>query len=390
MEMNDLFYQHPYDQEFTAKVISCTQYKDGYAIILDDTLFYPEGGGQPGDTGMIDGIRVYDTIRDKDETILHLTKEGVTEGSVVHGVIDWDRRFDHMQNHTGEHLFSGLVHSHHGYNNVGFHMGETIQVDFDGVLEKEDIDRLEMEANAIITSNVPVSVLYPDDNALQDMNYRSKKELDGVVRIVKIDDYDTCACCGTHVRSTGEIGLLKVLSYEKNKSGTRIEMLAGRRAFAYMKHVSDENVAISRMLCAKVDETDAAVERLLAKVNEKEQEVSLWKKQVLDAVVHGTKDGEKLAVVFLKGCDRKDIAHVCDRIVHERNCGCAAVMNDEGNGVMSYVIMSEVISLKAVSRKLNERLSGKGGGRDTVIQGSFQSDAQTIRNVLEELLNGVL
>ena len=390
MDMNELYYQYSYDTKFVAKVLRCTKYGDGYAVVLDDTLFYPEGGGQPGDTGMIGGIQVYDTIRDEDETILHLTHEPLEEGKAIQGVIDWDRRFDHMQNHTAEHILSGLVHSRYGYNNVGFHMGETIQVDFDGVLEKEDIDCLEKDANDVILSNAPVRILYPDDKELETMSYRSKKELNGRIRIVQIDGCDRCACCGTHVHYAGEIGLLKILSYEKNKNGTRVEMLAGKRAFAYLKHIYDENVSISRMLCAKVNETDVAVERLLERVNEKDRDISFWKKQVLDGIVGNTGEGEALAIVFLKGSDRKDIAYVGDRLIHERKCGCAAVMNDEGNGTMSYVIMSHVVSLKAIVKDLNERLSGRGGGRDTVIQGSFRSDEETIRNVLEELLHGIL
>lgn len=390
MQMDESFYQHMYDTEFVARVLHCTPYQDGYAIVLDDTLFYPEGGGQPGDTGEIDGIRVVDTIRDKDEVILHLTHEPLEEGKLIRGKIDWDRRYDFMQNHTAEHILSGLVHNKYGYNNVGFHMGETIQVDFDGMLEEEQIKELEQEANDVITSVVPVRVMYPKPDELEKMSYRSKKELSGTIRIIRIDDCDVCACCGMHVRSTGEIGLLKIVSFEKHKDGVRISFVAGKRAFAFIREIYERNLAISHMLCAKVNETDVAVEKLMEKCAEKEREAASWKKQVLDDVVEGTKDGEPLAIVFLKGCERKDISRIADRLIHEKNCGCAAVMNEEENGMMSYVIMSRIISLKTVVAKLNERLSGRGGGRDEIIQGSFQSDAKTIRQVLEELLHGIL
>lgn len=390
MNQYELFYQYPYDKNFVAKVVRCTTYNDGYAIVLDDTLFYPEGGGQPGDTGVIDGIRVKDTIRDADEVILHLVDEPIEEGKVIHGTIDWDRRYDHMQGHTAEHVLSGIVHHTYGYNNVGFHMGETIQVDFDGPLDKQQIDALEKAVNDFIITNAPVRVFYPRPDELEKMTYRSKKELEGLVRIIRIDHCDSCACCGMHVNYTGEIGLVKILSFEKHKEGVRIHFLAGKRAVAFVNRIYEQNLAISRMLCAKVEETDKAVERLLTKGAEMEKEVSMWKKQVLDGVVERTAEGEKLAVVFLKGCERKDITHVADRLVHERKCGCAAVMNAEENGMVSYVIMSQIISLKQVVKAINEKLHGRGGGKDTIIQGSFQSDEETIRNVLEELLHGIL
>ena len=219
MEMNELFYQDAYLKEFDAKVIRCTACKNGFDVVLEDTAFYPEGGGQPFDTGTLDGIEVFNVQRDQHDVIHHYVKEALDEGKVVHGVIDWNRRFDFMQNHSGEHIISGLIHKHFGYENVGFHMGEVIQIDISGPLNWEQLMMIEREANDIIYQNIPVQITYPNNDELENIPYRSKKELQGKVRIVTIENADICACCGTHVRNTGEIGLIKILSFMKHKDG---------------------------------------------------------------------------------------------------------------------------------------------------------------------------
>ena len=177
-ELNELFYREPYTKEFDAQVIRCIKVDAHYETVLSDTAFYPEGGGQPADTGTIDGIAVYD-VRRKEDGIVHCTEKEIACGQTVHGVIDWQKRFDHMQSHTGEHLVSGLVHRRYGFDNVGFHMGETIQIDFDGMLTFEQLREIENEANAIIWKNEPIVITYPSKEELTQLDYRSKKELTG-------------------------------------------------------------------------------------------------------------------------------------------------------------------------------------------------------------------
>ena len=199
MDQNRLYYVTPYVKNFMCTVISCTQNKKGtWDAILNQTAFYPEGGGQPSDTGTLNGVKVLH-VCEKGEEIIHELEAPLEEGTLAEGIIDWQKRYDNMQQHTGEHIFSGLVHKHFGYDNVGFHMGaDEVTVDFNGIITQEQLDALEDEANQLIYDNVPVHVFYPSKEELEQLDYRSKKELTGVVRIVEIPGGYICACCGTH------------------------------------------------------------------------------------------------------------------------------------------------------------------------------------------------
>ena len=226
----ELFYKDAYLKECDTKVVSCVKDKDLYKVILEETIFYPEGGGQSSDLGMINDAKVTNVKRENDE-IVHYVDKPLNINENVYLKIDWNRRFDHMQNHTGEHILSGTIHKLYGYENVGFHMDEEkIQADYDGILKEEDIEKIEFLINDAIHQNIPVVETYPDNQELEKLEFRSKKELSGKVRIVSIDDVDVCACCGTHVKTTAEVNLIKILSFEKHKTGTRIEMKCGNRA----------------------------------------------------------------------------------------------------------------------------------------------------------------
>lgn len=227
----ELYDLNPYTEEFDAQVVSCNLNNDVYEIVLDRTAFYPEGGGQPADRGTLGTVNVLD-VQEKAETIIHYCDAPLAEGTQVHGAIDWNRRFDLMQNHSGEHIVSGLIHQLYGYENVGFHMGDVIQIDFNGPLNEEQLKDIETRANRIVMNNEEIIALFPDEEELKTLEFRSKKELKGVVRIIEIPGADVCACCGTHVKRTGEIGLIKLLGWQKHKKGVRVEMLSGMRALA--------------------------------------------------------------------------------------------------------------------------------------------------------------
>ena len=219
---------------------------------MNQTAFYPEGGGQPSDTGTLNGVKVLH-VCEKGEEIIHELEAPLEEGTLAEGIIDWQKRYDNMQQHTGEHIFSGLVHKHFGYDNVGFHMGtDEVTVDFNGIITQEQLDALEDEANQLIYDNVSVHVFYPSKEELEQLDYRSKKELTGVVRIVEIPGGDICACCGTHVETTGEVGIIKLRTMINYKGGVRISMLCGRRALIdYRERLKDE-IRISNLLSAKL------------------------------------------------------------------------------------------------------------------------------------------
>ena len=232
MATEKIYYQDAHQAAFQARVLSCQPGKHGYDVVLDRTCFYPEGGGQPGDTGFLSGVRVTDT-HERSGEIVHFCEQPLAEGQTVDGQIDYERRFAFMQLHSGEHILSGVVHRRFGYENVGFHMGaDFVTIDFSGMLMPEELSAVEAEANEWVWKNVSIEIAYPDAEALKTIPYRSKKELTGQVRIVTIPGADICACCGTHVSNTGEIGLIKIFSCVKFHDGVRLELLCGRRALA--------------------------------------------------------------------------------------------------------------------------------------------------------------
>ena len=246
-----LFYTDSHMQEFTAEVVSCRPCDNGYEAVLSRTAFFPEGGGQAADTGVIDGIRVYD-VQEKGEQIFHYLEGELEEGKTVTGQIDWDKRFSRMQQHSGEHIVSGIVHARFGYDNVGFHLNDELcTLDLSGPLTKEELREVENAANEAVFANVPVQISYPSKEKLKTLDYRSKIEIDGQVRIVTIPGYDVCACCAPHVYFTGEIGLIKMVQSQNYKGGIRITMLCGRRALKDYQQKEESVKAIMGMYTAE-------------------------------------------------------------------------------------------------------------------------------------------
>jgi alanyl-tRNA synthetase len=257
-----IYYEDVYQKEFEAEVLQCRESKNGYEILLDQSAFYPEGGGQPCDLGWLDDVEVRD-VQERNGELLHLTDRAMLPGTHVHGKINWERRFDLMQQHSGEHIISGLVHEAYGYENVGFHMGsDVLTVDLSGPLDSVQLEEIERVANQKIWENVPVEITYPSKEELEVIPYRSKKALTGKVRIVTFPGIDICACCGTHVTHTGEIGMVKILSSVKFHEGVRIEMICGVRVLQYLNQIDAQNRSVSMRLSAKPKETAQAVERL--------------------------------------------------------------------------------------------------------------------------------
>lgn len=368
METEKLFYQDAYLRETTAKVLECRQGKHGYEIVLDRTCFYPEGGGQPGDQGTINGIRVTDT-HEKDGLVLHYTEEPIAVGTEVKAVIDWNRRFDLTQQHSGEHMVSGVVHRIYGYDNVGFHMGaDMVTIDFSGELTEQQLRGVEQEVNEKIWLDSPVKCWYPTPAELKEIPYRSKKELTGKVRIVEFPGADICACCGTHVAHTGEIGLVKILSVEKFHSGVRVEMLSGRRALQYLTAVQDQNRQISQLLSAKVMETAKAVKNLAAELENKRQQVTAMENAQFAALAEQYRDKGDVCIkvdrLSADGVRRAAIA------VQETCGGRAAIFSGDEESGYKYAVGQLQGDLRAWVKELNAALHGRGGGKPGFVQGS--------------------
>ena len=362
--------------EFTATVISCEAVKDGYAVILNRTAFYPEGGGQSGDTGMLDDARVLDTY-ERDGEVVHLCENALEPSSSVSGRIDWQRRLDLMQQHSGEHIVSGIIHRRFGYDNVGFHMGaEFVTIDFNGMLDLEQLAEVEREANEFIWKNVSVETLLPSEEERKNIDYRSKKELTGTVRIVKIEGADVCACCGTHVKNTGEIGLVKLLSCQKFHDGVRIEMLCGRKALAYLSAVCEQNRGISALLSAPPVQTAQAVERLLAETAQMKLRVTALERRLTASRIEAMRDGGDILLFErdLSADALRELADGCAQVCGGR----AAIFCGSDEEGYKYILAQKGGDLRETAKALNAALCGRGGGKPEFVQGSVQSSRDAI------------
>mgnify|MGYP002459488775 CR=1 FL=1 len=288
--MEKLYEENPFLTRFTARVRSCAQGRRGWDVILDQTAFYPEGGGQPYDLGVLGGVQVLE-VHEREGHVVHTCSAPLEVGSAVEGQIDWARRFDLMQHHSGEHIVSGLAHAMYGCDNMGFHMGaDVITIDLSVELTQDQVRELEAAANRYIWEDRPVQITYPSPEELAHLEYRSKKAIEGQVRIVSFPGADCCACCGTHVRRAGEVGLIKVLSCQKFREGVRMEILCGQRAYWYLSRIYDQDHAVAQLLSVKPQDTLAAVELI--------REVDAFEKAGAIAVVIEAVPAEVAKVIY--------------------------------------------------------------------------------------------
>ena len=380
-ETKRLYYEDVYKKEFTAKVLECRESKKGYEIILNQTAFYPEGGGQPSDTGILGGINVKE-VHEKDGELVHYTDGPLEVGMDVIGKINWGRRFDLMQQHSGEHIVSGLVHEAFGYDNVGFHMGsDVITIDFSGMLDEKQMAEIEAKANQIIWENQEVEIFYPTEEELKNLDYRSKKELSGWVRIVRFPGADTCACCGTHVTRTGEIGMVKLLSVVKFREGVRMEMLSGKRVLDYLNMVNEQNRQISVKLSAKMDKTASAVARLQDENFALKGRVHALEEEFIVGEAAKWKEKENV-LLFQEGMEAGSVQKLTDAILQVCKGRCA-VFSRNADGSYKYAMGEKDGDLRQFTKEMNAALNGRGGGKPFFVQGSVQASEKEIRAFFE-------
>lgn len=385
-----LFYEDSYIKEFQARVLSCRERNGGYQAVLTRTAFFPEGGGQSADTGFLytkegEEIRVTD-VHEKDGVVYHHISQPVQEGTEVRGKLDFQERFSKMQQHTGEHILSGLVNRHFGYRNVGFHLGtQEVTMDYNGVLTEEDLRQIEYEANEAVAENIPVKVLYPSKEELKNITYRSKIEIEGQIRIVQIPGYDSCACCAPHVKETGSVGLIKIVGAVHYKGGMRVSILCGFRALEDYR-MKERNVAeISNLLSAKQEDTTQAVEHLGQELNrQKEKNKALQERYVALCLenIRKNKEPEENIFLFEEELDpaaRRDFVNKA----MEMTQGLAGVFVGADDSGYQYVLGSRRPDIQETGKKLNARFQGKGGGRPPMIQGSLKGNEQEIREFLK-------
>ena len=374
-----LYYKDQYIKEFQAQVVSCTEGKNGFEVILDKTAFFPEGGGQPGDRGFIGGVKVIDTV-EKGEEVIHICEKAV-EGA-VDCALDFELRFSNMQQHSGEHVFSGVLHSMLGYDNVGFHMGENnMTVDFNGIVTADQLAEIERLSNEAVYANIPIESIYPTDEELANYDYRSKKEIAGQVRLTKIGDVDLCACCGTHVALTGEIGPIKAVSMMNYKQGVRITLQIGRKAFADYCEKNASVYAISNLLCAKTNEVAEAVEKLQARLKDADFRYAALKKELF-AEKSKNASGES-CLMFDDGASADDARVFADMLADM--VGVAAVFSGNDGEGYKYAVVSRESDVREMGKTLNTSLNGRGGGKPNMIQGSVSAKRSEIEEVWNNL-----
>lgn len=377
-----LFYDDTHLHEFDATVLSCQPDGDTYKVVLDRTAFFPEGGGQYGDIGFLNDVKVIDT-KEKAGIVYHRTVSPLNEGEQVRGKLDWEVRFERMQQHSAEHIISGIVHNRFGYDNVGFHLGEDYcTMDFNGPISKEELREIEIEANEAVFKDTDIFTLTPSKEELKDMVYRSKIEIEGQVRIIYIPGYDTCACCAPHLTKAGEIGLIKLVDMANYKGGVRINMLSGRRALKDYVIKQDNAKTIGSMLCAKENEIAVTVEKMKeeqismkGRIMELEQQLLTFKAQSIDVT-------DEVVCVFdenLSGNGPREMMN----ILLERGAKVCAVFAGTDEAGYRYVIGSKSEDVRSICKMLNGQFSGRGGGKPEMVQGSLKGARADIEAALK-------
>lgn len=378
-----LYYSDGHLSRFTARVTSCEKEDGVWAVKLDRSAFFPGGGGQEADEGVLSDMKLLG-LREEGEDIVHLTPAPLEPGALVEGRIDWPLRFSRMQGHSGEHILSGTVHRLFGYDNVGFHMGEeAITIDFSGELSREDLSRAELEANRAIWRDVPVRTLLPTPGELAAMDYRSKKELTGQVRIVEIEGVDLCACCAPHVSHSGEVGLLKIIDSMRHRGGTRLTLLCGEAALLDYEALHENNAAVSAALSAKRLETGGAIARVMAEQEERRAELTKLKRELLQLKAAALRPTEGSICIFESDIDMITLRELVNAGSELAGKVCAGFAGTDGD--YKYIIGSRTVPLRARAKEINAAIDGRGGGSDAMIQGTSRARREDIERYLNAL-----
>lgn len=392
VETEKLYDKDSFTKEFQAKVIFCEPWEEGYRVVLDQTGFFPEGGGQTADTGYLmagtadreQKIKVSD-VQEEGGIIYHMTDDAVEVDTEVTGVLDWEDRFLKMQHHSGEHIVSGLVRKHFGYNNVGFHLGsQVVTLDFNGVLTKEELRQIEWEANRAVAENLAIQVTYPSDEELEKLEYRSKIEIDGQVRIVTIPGYDVCACCAPHLSHTGQIGMIKLVNMQNYKGGIRVYMLCGFAALRDYCEKEDSVRAIALSLSANENQVAAGVEKLKDEIYAQKGVIHKLSGELLDYKVDSVEQGAKKAVIFDENLEGNQVREMANKLLEKETVIAAVFAGNDEKGYR-YVIGSRTKDVREIAKELNTVCNGRGGGKPEMAQGSVSGK----RSAIEHFFGGI-
>lgn len=390
MKTKKLYDIDAYATEFEAIVLSCEEVevvnfigdKDvRYSVVLDQTLFFPEEGGQTPDKGTLNGMDVFD-VQIKGEKVIHYLAEPLEEACEVKGRIDWKHRFSNMQQHSAEHIFSGLAYRKYGMKNVGFHLSDHIvTMDFDGGFTEEQLLQMEWEVNAAIVDNVEINTGYPSKEALAKMEYRSKLEIEEDVRIVEIVGYDVCACCAPHVRRTGEIGMFKIQSAQNYKGGMRISFLSGFRALEEYRRKSEIIRELSGILTTNQENITDQVKKLKTQVYDFKTRLSAVKQNMMECKLAKITDSQKDVILFEQDLETPVMRNVVNKLMENHEGLCGIFVGDDETGY-SFIIGSKTENCQGIATKLREELNARGGGKAQMIQGSVLARADHIKRVI--------
>lgn len=385
-----LYDNDAYQTRFEAVVLSCKEgifgkkedTRKAYEVILDQTCFFPEEGGQTPDKGSLGEAEVWDVQIQDNNTIIHIVSQSLEEGKKVSGTIDWQHRFFNMQQHSGEHLFSGLVYQYFGYQNVGFHLSnQIVTMDFDGVLTSDEVEDLEWKVNEAITANVEIKTSYPLKEELAELEYRSKKELDGAIRIVEILGYDRCACCAPHVHRTGEIGIFKIQSVQSYKGGVRISFLCGFRALEEYRKKSQIIAQLSGILTTSQEMLSENVAKMKVQTQNLKMELGNVKQLFMEHKIAQIPKEQTTVFLFETDLETPIMRNVVNKLVeyHEGICGIFVGNEKEG---YHFIIGSKTVDCREIAKLLKETFHARGGGSALMVQGSLIAKKEQIETVL--------
>lgn len=380
-------------QQFSAVVISCEEREDRrsgqvfYIVELDQTAFFAEGGGQAADRGTIidlsGAVHAVLDVQEIKEHIYHKLEAPLTVGEKVIGQIDWAFRFDNMQQHSGEHILSGLCYAWKGYHNVGFHLGEEFTtIDFDGPLTAEEIKELEYQANQVVYRNIPITVSYPSAQELAEMDYRSKKELTGRVRIVKVGDYDLCACCAPHVMLTGEIGLIKVIRFENYKGGVRLTILCGSRAVRDYQKKNDLVYQVAAGFSTKPEKIEDVLEKQAKELEDLKAHTLAINQTLIRLkarqLIRQAKE-EDGSVRFVEDLlDPVAVRSLVNHLTEQVPGHVVCLIPKKEPGEFGYIAASATEDVRNIAASLKDRFGARGGGSAKMVQGSVKGTAEEI------------